>query len=221
MSHIAQPDFFNAKKASIEWLAKNNFEILAEGVKKWEDTSLKTLEKHLNVEDFENLYASIAKIIGLQEQNNDVLYQNIDKKNLVFPDISVDQVAKLLWEYRDPIIGKNNPISPRDFDQINNSLSIPQKWLLQKVMMAVFSSFQKIALNPHYDVYSDEKIQKLMQVILHERNKPVAEYILKNPDKNIAVVYGALHFEGVFDILKQSDSSWSIVSLEPFFPYRQ
>lgn len=88
-------------------------------------------------------------------------------------------------------------------------------------MMAVFSSFQKIALNPHYDVYSDEKIQKLMQVILHERNKPVAEYILKNPDKNIAVVYGALHFEGVFDILKQSDSSWSIVSLEPFFPYRQ
>lgn len=60
-----------------------------------------------------------------------------------------------------------------------------------------------------------------MNVILVERNKPIAEEIIANPDKNYVVVYGALHFNGVYDLLKQNDASWNITKVEPFLPYRQ
>jgi uncharacterized protein YbaP (TraB family) len=40
---------------------------------------------------------------------------------------------------------------------------------------------------------------ELMNVILHERNRTIIEYIESHPNKNIVVVYGALHFPGVLE----------------------
>lgn len=71
------------------------------------------------------------------------------------------------------------------------------------------------------DLFNDSSTKKMMSVILHRRNEPIVEYIQKNSQKNIAIVYGALHFDGILSRLRQYDPSWKITSLEVFTPYSQ
>jgi pheromone shutdown protein TraB len=60
----------------------------------------------------------------------------------------------------------------------------------------------------------------LMQVLIDERNKRILDYIAAHPKENIVIVYGALHFNGVFEALQNGSSSWKIDALQTQFPYK-
>ncbi len=69
------------------------------------------------------------------------------------------------------------------------------------------------------EALSSENNKELFDIILHKRNEKIVSYIRENPEKNIVVVYGALHFEWVFTWLKQADKEWKIKSFTSFTPY--
>ena len=44
--------------------------------------------------------------------------------------------------------------------------------------------------------------QDIFSVILDERNKYIAQEILTRKDEKIMILYGLMHFQGVFELLK-------------------
>ena len=68
-------------------------------------------------------------------------------------------------------------------------------------------------------VSSDEK--NVFNVIVHNRNDRIVDYILKHPSQNIAIVYGALHFNGVYEALQRTDSTWHTIQVTTYTPYNQ
>ena len=60
---------------------------------------------------------------------------------------------------------------------------------------------------------------KLADVIIHDRNHHIVETLRSSDQKRIVLVYGALHFEGIYAGLQTLDPKWKILSIEPFYPY--
>lgn len=58
-----------------------------------------------------------------------------------------------------------------------------------------------------------------MQALLEKRNQKVIDTYYKNDTKKSVFLYGALHFEGIYALLKSKDPRWSIVSHDPIYPY--
>jgi pheromone shutdown protein TraB len=60
---------------------------------------------------------------------------------------------------------------------------------------------------------------KLFEVIIDRRNDRIVEYIVTHPKQKIAVVYGALHFNGVYEALQKKDKNWKTIHMKNSTPY--
>lgn len=62
---------------------------------------------------------------------------------------------------------------------------------------------------------------QVMDVVLHKRNEHIVDTLISQQEgTGIVLVYGALHFQGVYSLLRANDPSWHIDSIEPRYPYR-
>ena len=62
---------------------------------------------------------------------------------------------------------------------------------------------------------------QLMDVLLHSRNAHIVDTLYKETNgSGVVLVYGALHFQGVYELLRARDPSWRVDSIEPRYPYR-
>ncbi len=61
--------------------------------------------------------------------------------------------------------------------------------------------------------------RQLFQTIIHRRNDKIVDYIIENPTKKIAIVYGALHSNGVYESLQKKDKNWVISTIKTSTPY--
>lgn len=59
----------------------------------------------------------------------------------------------------------------------------------------------------------------LAEAILDQRNQHIVDTLLVSDQKKIILVYGALHFEGIYALLQAHDPRWNILSIEPMYPY--
>jgi hypothetical protein len=62
--------------------------------------------------------------------------------------------------------------------------------------------------------------QTLWTSIIDRRNDAIIAYIRSHPTENIAVVYGALHFNGVYLSLQKIDPNWKIIDIKNQSPYQ-
>lgn len=60
---------------------------------------------------------------------------------------------------------------------------------------------------------------KLFETIIDRRNDKIVEYIITHPKEKIAVVYGALHFNGVYETLQKRDKNWKTINIKNSKPY--
>lgn len=223
MMHIAKENFYTEKNTSLKKLAENNFTILAEGVQSGSPESEEKLNKIMGFDFVNEGYEKFAKILALTPQSLDNTYEGIDENRLKSVEPSIDDIVNAVHsgattELQDAdIIAKDI----EEFEKAFTMMTPNERKFTQDSMLAAMNFIFK---------YSDEIQQILveqtglqadfMRVILDERNKPVVEYIKNNPTENIAVVYGDLHFDGIFLGLKQHDASWKMVSTEVFFPLK-
>ena len=56
----------------------------------------------------------------------------------------------------------------------------------------------------------------IFSVILDERNTYLTQAILKSDEDKIFITYGMMHFEGVYELLKESDPTWRIISQKEY-----
>jgi hypothetical protein len=58
--------------------------------------------------------------------------------------------------------------------------------------------------------------EDIFWVILDDRNEFLVQNILARPEENIIVLYGLMHFSGVFELLQEQDSKWQITNTQDF-----
>lgn len=56
----------------------------------------------------------------------------------------------------------------------------------------------------------------IFSVILDDRNLHIVNAIESREDEKIFIIYGLMHFEWVYDILKKRDPNWEIIKKEDF-----
>lgn len=60
---------------------------------------------------------------------------------------------------------------------------------------------------------------QLYTTIIDRRNDRIVEYIQSHPGQKIAIVYGALHFNGVYEALQRTSTKWKINQIKKYTPY--
>ena len=60
---------------------------------------------------------------------------------------------------------------------------------------------------------------QLFTTIIDRRNDAIIRYIQEHPTERIAIVYGALHFNGVYESLQRLDPPWTVTHIESREPY--
>ncbi len=60
---------------------------------------------------------------------------------------------------------------------------------------------------------------ELFMAILHDRNVHIVSTLEADNHTHFVLIYGALHFQGIYDLLKTHDPNWKIISIEPLYPY--
>lgn len=223
MSHIWSMDFYNDVKNNISNLKKKWYVLYFEWVKQGSEENHNNFNKALWIKLDGKTYENMSKLYWLINQDNEMflwLENNLDYN----VDISIDEVMEKYktkkvesWDvnrvYKEPIDA---------WELIINELSKLRENEL-KVLRYINKSFVNMIIKSEWlqkTIQDNFANKELFEVILHERNKVIAEKIITSNDKKIITTYWMLHFAWVFEILKQNNIKWQIKKIDYLYPIK-
>lgn len=219
MSHIATADFYIQKRERILTLASNPYVFLIEWVKSGTDESHARFNESLGMQFDKELYPMLASVAGLEVQSGWMLFSWILDERLKNIDMTMDEIASLIQTW------SITPLIESWWLDLESQLGLI--WDLsfqeQQFIRYIFRAFLNWSIVNMSDV---EKLalaheNKLFDIILGKRNQKIIDYIIANPDQNVVVVYGALHFSGIFEALALHDKNWKISTYSSYTPYSE
>jgi hypothetical protein len=218
MSHIATSDFYIDKRSTLQSLSASGYTILMEWVQSGSIESEAKLSQALWFELTPTLYATISDIVWLEAQDSEFLYRDIPKWQLKSVDISIDTLVG----YLSGSSMEDQSISPLDLerDMLNTTMTPREKALIAYIYRGILN-FSLKNTDTMTDTLSLRVSPDLMNAILNKRNQKIIEYIQSNPQKNIVVVYGGLHTNGIMASLQESNPTWKILQYSRHTPYRE
>jgi len=221
MSHIASEGFYAQKHQKISQYANSGATILMEGVGTGSPENMKKLHDALSFELTDTLYDRLAGFLGLVGQDHDVLFRDIQEEQIQHVDLSVDDMIGLMATGNISSTTGSEITPPIDMEAqialIEESASPREKRLYQMILLTVLNAVIGNAsdLGDLGNAFPPE----LYHAIVTHRNQRVVDYILAHPQETIVVPYGALHFDGIFRALQQSDPEWKVLDIEETVPY--
>lgn len=226
MIHIGRQNFYDNVVQDIYKYKQNNWVLFFEWVRPWSETSQKQFNKALGVEFDKDLYKNFSKLYGLVFQNNqDFLwkYNNLDFNIDTDLDTVMEQYNKKILSQK--ISHKNSKEThievPLDLSaQIINTLSslTPRQLQILIYMNQGILNFLVQSDSTKKLLQDNFANETLFEIILHERNKIVIQEIIDSEYDKIFVIYGQLHFQWIFEWLKQNDNNWKIISTKKYYP---
>jgi hypothetical protein len=217
MSHIATPEFYSTKKSTIATLAQSGYTILMEGVKPGTPENQTIFNQSMGFDFTPTLYARIADLIWLQSQDNKDLFAGIATGSLVSIDLSIDDIVRLMGTGTTTTTGSLRNIESEiqsTIDTLSGRERIFIGWIARGVLSWSLKQSDSI------DVLLTSPAQsKLFETIIDRRNDRIVEYIVAHPKEKIAVVYWALHFNGVYHALQKINPKWQITQIQTSAPY--
>ncbi|NRH21104.1 hypothetical protein HOO68_03605 [Candidatus Gracilibacteria bacterium] len=217
MSHIATPEFYTNKKEAIAALAQSGYTIIMEGVKPGTPENQALFNQSIGFDFTPTLYSEIANIIGLQSQDNKMLFEGINTGSLVSVDLSIDEIISLM--------GTGIVTSTGEVVDIESEIQKTLSALTSRERIFtgwIARGFMNWSLKQSDDmtsVLTSGSGAQLFTTIIDRRNDKIIEYIQGHPDQNIAVVYGALHFNGVYEALQRANPTWKMKQIKKYTPY--
>lgn len=162
------------------------------------------------------LYSNIADLIGLASQDNQALFAGIATGSLISVDLSIDDIVKLMDT------GSTNTGSIENVESVIKT-TIETLSSQERIFIGWMArGFLNWSLKQSEDIstmLTAGTQAKLFEVIIDRRNDRIVEYIVSHPKQKIAVVYGALHFNGVYEALQKKDKNWKTVNMKNNTPY--
>ncbi len=223
MSHIGTENFYNQVKENIKKYKEDGYVYYFEGVRPGSQENHEAFDKALGVKFDETTYQNMSKLYGLVNQNNELFLWLIN--NLDFNvDISIDDVMEKYESIKSKAwISNRNYNAPLDAGElIGNELSklTPRELTILRYINKSFINMIVKSEWLQQSIQNNFSNKELFAVILDERNKVIAEKIISSQDTKIIMTYWLLHFEWIFQLLKQHDIKWKIEKIDYLFPLK-
>ena len=212
MSHIAFPHFYDRVNKDLQILSHSGSIVYTEWVLPGTPVNRDRFDALLGIKMTGTLYAKFASTLGLQAQDQR-LYTGVLSGSIENVDISIDDIMKLVGT------GIVTPIrEPLDIEAELSSVDFSNQWFL-------LSPLLRAVLN--YSIKNDGSLESMAELlspelftaILHDRNVHIVSRLEADTHSHFALVYGALHFQGIYTLLRSHDSNWKILSISPLYPY--
>ncbi|MDD3301943.1 MAG: hypothetical protein PHN31_00165 [Candidatus Gracilibacteria bacterium] len=225
MSHIGSENFYNQIKQEINNVKKTGGVLFYEGVKQGSKESNEKFNQAIGIDFNQDLYKNMSKLYGITYQENDIflgIQNNLDY-NI---DLSIDEIIKLYDKKAQESKIQNSNNNNKEIIDINKEMINTLNQFNNKEL-SIIIYINKALLN--LIIKNNAKLQplildignkNLLDIILNERNKNLASEIIKSKYDKIIVTYGLLHFDGVYNLLKENDSNWKIKNIKYFYPIK-
>ncbi len=244
MIHIANPDFYSQIKSDIKTAKQDWYVYYFEWVKPGTPENSEKFNQALWIDFSPELYKNFSKLYWVvhQDQKSFLDIEN----NLDFNiDLSLDEIMELYeartsWNSLSPI----GQLPPRGSQEQQVPLVEGDVWgtktggvidinteivnrlaELSDNQLKILTYFNQALLNffTRNESLRNTVIEKMWNqdiftVILDDRNKLLANEIISSEHNKIYITYGLLHFEWVFELLKNADENWEINKIEHLFP---
>jgi hypothetical protein len=164
------------------------------------------------------LYGEMARLMNLESQDNQKLYRGISTGSLVSVDLSIDEMIGMMGGSTGSFATGTVISLEKELQTIIPKLSSQDRIFISWLFRGMLNwSLKQSADIDEFLVGGNKK--ELFTTIIDRRNDAIVEYILANPNKNIVVVYGALHFNGVYESLQKKQKGWNATHIENISPY--
>ncbi|MDA9129473.1 hypothetical protein N9J72_03315 [Candidatus Gracilibacteria bacterium] len=221
MSHVASPEFYSLVQNNIRTSKQEDFILFFEGVRPGSDESIETFNGALGIDFGPDLYSNFSKLYGIVSQDNDDFLNIVN--NLDFNvDLDLDTVVEK-YEAKQESLGveaSQEQKIPDEVLDINSEIITMLAELNPRELTAVRFLNQAIMnfmikneglRNILIDTLGNTDI---FGVILDDRNEYLVQEILTSDFDKIHILYGLMHFDGVFKLLQQNDTNWEIIETE-------
>ncbi len=212
MSHIATKQYYDKIQSELINYAGSGYVLYLEGVLPGTKENQAKLEQALGMKISSGTYEEIATLMGMASQD-DSLYSGIASWSLIHADLSVDDIVMHIST------GSLRSESPVDIsaeldlagtgERNRSAVAYVFRWILNATL--------------RYSLSSDGMLEVLgpetMSALLDKRNQKVVDTYFEKNTKDSIFLYGALHFDGIYSILKSKDPRWEVQSYEPMYPY--
>lgn len=220
MSHIGSQKFYDTVQRDIQSYKQQGYVLYFEGVGPGNEQNSKDFNTALWINFDTELYDNFSKLYGVVAQNNED-FLNIENNLDYNIDINIDEIMDI---YRKKTTSSSS-WTKSSFMQSNelqdvNSLILEQLAWLNETQLKVIRYINQSLLN---FMIKQEKLrnlivervanQDLFSVILDQRNAHIVSEIQARWDKKIFILYGLMHFEWVFNLLKTQNPNWEIIHI--------
>ncbi len=223
MSHIGTENFYHNVKESIKKYKENGFVYYFEWVRPGTQENHEAFDKALGVKFDEKTYENMSKLYWLVNQNNQIFLWLVNDLDFNV-DISIDEVMEKYETIKSQAwISNRNYQSPLDaWEIITNELQRlkPRELTILRYVNKSFVNMIIKSEGLQQSIQNNFSNKELFKVILDERNKVIADKINTGDDTKIVMTYWLLHFEWIFNILKQNDIKWRIEKIDYLYPLK-
>ncbi len=211
MSHIATSRYYATVASDLRGFAGSGYTLYLEWVEAGSPENTEKFQKLLGIKLEPESYARMAQIFWLTAQDPS-LFHGIQSGSLVRADISIDDIMALVST------GKSLSINPPvDIASELEDLPVKKNNLFQYIIRWVLNLSLRTATDS--DILIETLDPDLMSAILDARNRHLVSTFRERWDTKAVFVYGALHFDGVYALLKSQDPNWNIIDFSPLYPY--
>ena len=167
----------------------------------------------MGIELTKDTYRDIAAHIGMQAQGS-TLFGTIASGSIQNVDISIDDIMTLVGS------GKTLPSrSPLDISQeLSNISSGTGSTLFHYIIRGILNASLRLE-SSEANMLPESLDPDLMHALLEARNAHIVDTYERDTDQKTVFLYGALHFRGIYALLRERDPMWDIVSFELRYPY--
>lgn len=165
-----------------------------------------------------SFYESFSKLYWLDYQDNSIFMEVVNNKDINV-DIPISKIIDIYEQkYWEIVYDESKVLNVTDL-MIQRLASMKEHQLM--LLRTVFKSSINFMVK-HDNIQSQIvkllQLNRIIDIILEERNDYLANYILTSEDKNIHVMYGKLHFKWVLQRLQKADPRWKVVEIIDAFP---
>lgn len=226
MSHIWSEQFYKNVQTNL-WEKKQDWYVYYyEWVRPWSQENMDNFDDAIWIQFDENLYKNFSKLYWVIHQDNSIYLNLVNNKDYNI-DLSIDEIMEYYSELNKKTgnISETNDLSKNQETIDINATIIETLTSLNDKELSILRYINKGILN--FIIWSESTQnlvmdnfanKQLFSIILDKRNEVLSSEIINSDDKKIFITYGLLHFNWVFDILKESDENWEIIRTDNSYP---
>jgi len=218
MAHIASKNFYDTVINNIQNAKRENYVLYFEWVTPGSRENTEAFNTALGINLGPDTYQNLSTLYGTEAQNNEDFLNIINNKDYNI-DLSIDEIMALYNERN--ILNWSASINEEVYDVSEELFSRLSKLNQKQLTLLRFINQAFLNFIMKNDSLRDGIIENfwntdIFSVILDDRNLHIVNAIESREDEKIFIIYGLMHFEWVYDILKKRDPNWEIIKKEDF-----